>query len=77
MLVGTRDSKYFQGKGMINLVGKTKTITEYIEAIKLGKYVISTDTSAYHIAALSRIPFLAIFTGGVKPAARLNFYTQL
>jgi GT2 family glycosyltransferase/ADP-heptose:LPS heptosyltransferase len=76
VLVGTRDSKYFHGRGMVNLVGKTKTITEYIEAIKLGKYVISADTSAYHIAALSRIPFLAIFTGGVKPAARLNFYTQ-
>ncbi len=76
LLVGTRDSKYFQGKSIINLIGKTKTITEYIEAVKLGKYVISTDTSAYHIAALSRIPFLAIFTGGVKPAARLNFYTD-
>jgi GT2 family glycosyltransferase/ADP-heptose:LPS heptosyltransferase len=76
LLLGTRDSKYFHGTGMVNLVGKTKTITEYIEAIKLGQYVISTDTSAYHIAALSRIPFLAIFTGGVRPAARLNFYTR-
>ena len=76
LVVGTRDSKYFQGPGIINLTGKTGTITEYIEAVKLGKYVISTDTSAYHIAALSRIPFLAIFTGGMKPAARLNFYSN-
>jgi len=76
LVVGTRDSKYFQGQGIINLTGKTGPITEYIEAVKLGKYVISTDTSAYHIAALSRIPFLAIFTGGMKPAARLNFYSN-
>jgi len=76
LVVGTRDSQYFQGPGIINLVGKTRTITEYIEAVKLGKYVISTDTSAAHIAALSRIPFLAIYTGGVKPAGRLNFYTN-
>jgi len=76
LVVGTRDSEYFQGQGIINLVGKTRTIPEFIEAVKLGKYVISTDTSACHIAALSRIPFLAIFTGGVNPAARLNFYTD-
>jgi GT2 family glycosyltransferase/ADP-heptose:LPS heptosyltransferase len=76
LVVGTRNSKYFQGQGIVNLAGKTQAITEYIEAVKLGKYVISTDTSAYHIAALSRIPFLAIFTGGVKPEARLNFYTN-
>lgn len=76
LIVGTRNSKYFQGHGLVNLAGKTQTITEYIEAVKLGKYVISTDTSTYHIAALSRIPFLAIFTGGVKPEARLNFYTD-
>jgi GT2 family glycosyltransferase/ADP-heptose:LPS heptosyltransferase len=76
LIVGTRNSKYFQGQGIVNLSGKTQTITEYIEAVKLGKYVISTDTSTYHIAALSRIPFLAIFTGGVKPEARLNFYTD-
>jgi ADP-heptose:LPS heptosyltransferase len=42
----------------------------------LGRYVISTDTSAYHIAALSGIPFLAIFTGGVRPEARLNLYEK-
>jgi GT2 family glycosyltransferase len=76
LVVGTRDSKYFQGENIINLSGKTASITEYIEAVKLGKYVISTDTSAYHIAALSRIPFLALFTGGMKPAARLNFYSN-
>ena len=76
VVVGTRDSKYFQGQGIINLVGRTRTVTEYIEAVKLGKYVISTDTSAAHIAALSRIPFLAIYTGGVKPSGRLNFYTN-
>jgi len=76
LVVGTRDSKYFQDPSIINLSGKTPTITEYIEAVKLGKYVISTDTSAYHIAALSRLPFLALFTGGMKPAARLNFYSN-
>lgn len=76
IIVGTKDSKYYQGKGIINLVGKTKTIAEFIEVIKLGKYVISTDTSAYHIAALSGIPFLAIFTGGVLPEARLKYYKK-
>jgi GT2 family glycosyltransferase/ADP-heptose:LPS heptosyltransferase len=76
LVVGTKNSKYLKGQGIVNLAGHTKTITDYIEAVKLGKYVISTDTSAYHIAALARIPFLAIFTGGVKPAARLNFYTN-
>ena len=76
LIVGTGDSEYFHEQGVINLSGKTATITEYIEAVKMGKYVISTDTSAYHIAALSGIPFLAIFTGGVKPEARLKFYTD-
>jgi len=74
LVVGTTHTRYFKGPGIINLVGKTTNITEYIEAVKLGTYVISTDSSAYHIAALAGIPFLAIFTGGVKPAARLNFY---
>jgi GT2 family glycosyltransferase/ADP-heptose:LPS heptosyltransferase len=74
LLVGTKDSKYYTGEKVVNFVGKTKTIAEFIEVIKLGKYVISTDTSAYHIAALSGIPFLAIFTGGVKPEARIGFY---
>ncbi len=76
LVVGTSQSRYLKGPGIINLVGKTTNITEYIEAVKLGTYVISTDSSAYHIAALAGIPFLAIFTGGVKPEARLNFYTN-
>ena len=66
-----------KGRRLINLVGKTKTIAEFIEVMKLGKYVISTDTSAYHIAALSGIPFLAIFTGGMKPEARLSNYSKI
>ena len=76
VVVGVDNSGYFKGSRLINLVNKTKTITEYIEAVKLGKYVISTDTSAYHIAALSGIPFLAIFTGGVKPESRVKFYSK-
>jgi GT2 family glycosyltransferase/ADP-heptose:LPS heptosyltransferase len=76
LILGTKDSEYYTGKKVVNLVGKTKTIAEFIEAVKLGKYVISTDTSAYHIAALSGIPFLAIFTGGIKPEARLGFYEK-
>jgi GT2 family glycosyltransferase/ADP-heptose:LPS heptosyltransferase len=76
LIVGTKDSEYYKGKKVVNLVGKTRAITEFIEVVKLGKYVISTDTSAYHIAALSGIPFLAIFTGGVKPEARLGFYDK-
>ena len=76
LIIGTKDSEYLKGNKVVNLVGKTGSIAEYIEAIKLGKYVISTDTSAYHIAALSAIPFLAIFTGGVTPEARLSFYSK-
>ena len=76
IVVGTKNSEYFKGKKTINLIGKTKSIAEYIEIIKLGKYVISTDTSAYHVAALAGIPFLAIFTGGVTPEARLSFYSK-
>ena len=76
LVVGVQDSEHFQGKRVINLNGKTKTIAEYIEAVKLGSYVISTDTSACHVAALADIPFLAIFTGGVPPEARLQFYTR-
>lgn len=76
IVVGTKDSEYFSGEKMINLTGKTKTIAEFIEVVKLGKYVVSTDTSAYHIAAMSGIPFLAIFTGGVKPEARVNHYEK-
>ena len=44
--------------------------------MKLGKYVISTDTSACHIAGLSDIPFLAIFTGGVLAESRLKYYRK-
>jgi GT2 family glycosyltransferase/ADP-heptose:LPS heptosyltransferase len=76
LMTGTKDSDYFKGRKIVNLSAKTKTISEYIEAIKLGKYVISTETGAYHIAALASIPFLAIFTGGVKPETRLNFYSK-
>ncbi len=76
LVLGTKDSRYYTGEKVINLVGKTKTITEFIEAVKLGEYVISTDTSAYHIAALSGIPFLAIFTGGMTPESRLNLYKK-
>lgn len=74
VVVGTTNSKCFNSRGIINLVGKTKNIPEYIEAVKLGAYVISAESSAYHIASMAGIPFVAIFTGGVKPEARLNFY---
>ena len=76
LVVGLKSSRYFKGKRLVNLTGKTATIPEFIEAVRLGSYVISTDTSAYHIAALADIPFLAIFTGGVKPEARLSFYRR-
>lgn len=76
IITGTKDSYYFKGRKVINLIGKTKTIPEYIEAVKLGRYVISTDTSAYHVAALAGIPFLAIFTGGMTPESRLNLYEK-
>ena len=76
LILGTKNSQFYKGGKVVNLVGKTKSITEFIEVVKLGKYVVSTDTSAYHIAALSGIPFLAIFTGGVKPEARLSFYEK-
>jgi len=73
VIVGTKNCAYYRGNAIINLTEKTDTITEYIEALKLGKYIVSTDTSAYHVAALSKIPFLAIFTGGVTPESRLSF----
>ena len=76
IFTGTKASPYFKGKNAINLIGKTNNIPEYIEALKLGKYIISSDTSACHIAALAGIPFLAIFTGGVLANARLNFYEK-
>jgi GT2 family glycosyltransferase/ADP-heptose:LPS heptosyltransferase len=76
VLIGTKGSPYFKETGAVNLVGKTITIPEYIEALKLGKYVISSDTSACHVAGLSDIPFLAIFTGGVLASARLNYYQK-
>jgi len=76
VIVGTKNCAYYRGNAIINLTEKTDTITEYIEALKLGKYIVSTDTSAYHVAALSKIPFLAIFTGGVTPESRLSFYSN-
>jgi GT2 family glycosyltransferase/ADP-heptose:LPS heptosyltransferase len=76
LVVGVQSSRNFKGKRLVNLTGKTTTIPEFIEAVRLGSYVVSTDTSAYHIAALADIPFLAIFTGGVKPEARLAFYRR-
>lgn len=76
VIIGTKESPYLKGDGVVNLVGKTSTVPEYIEAVKLGRYVISSDTSACHIAGLSGIPFLAIFTGGVLAEARLNYYRK-
>ncbi len=76
IFLGTKESSYLKGKNAVNLVGKTSTIPEYIEALKLGKYVISSDTSACHVAGLSGIPFLAIFTGGVLAESRLNYYRK-
>ena len=38
--------------------------------------VISTDTYLYHIAGLLDIPFLAIFTGGINPDARVTYYDK-
>ncbi|NTW14924.1 MAG: glycosyltransferase family 9 protein [Candidatus Moranbacteria bacterium] len=76
IIVGTTGSRHFVGKRVINLIGKTKSIEEYIEAVKCGSYVISTDTSACHVAGLSDIPFLAIFTGGVPVSARLGYYKR-
>lgn len=76
LITGTKESKYYVGDKLIDLTGKTRTIAEFIEVVKLGKYVISTDTSAYHIAALSGIPFLAIFTGGMTPESRVSLYEK-
>jgi len=76
VVTGVKDSPYFRGRRLVNLVNQTATITEYIELVKMGRYVICTDTSAYHIAALAGIPFLAIFTGGIHPAARLSLYDK-
>jgi GT2 family glycosyltransferase/ADP-heptose:LPS heptosyltransferase len=76
LILGTKNSEYYKGEKAINLIGKTKTITEFVEALKLGKYVISTDTSANHIAAMAGIPFLAIFTGGMTPESRLDLYKK-
>lgn len=76
IFVGTKESQFLTGHKAINLVGKTKTVQEYIEALKLGTYVISSDTSACHIAGFSGIPFLAIFTGGVLAEARLSYYQK-
>ncbi len=76
IFIGTVDSPFLHGKGAVNLIGKTVTIPEYIEALKLGKYVISVDTSACHVAGLSGIPFLAIFTGGVLAESRLGYYQK-
>jgi len=76
LVVGVHASPYFRGSRLVNLTGKTRTIPEFIEAVRLGRYVVSTDTSAYHIAALAGIPFLAIFTGGIRPQARLPFYRR-
>jgi GT2 family glycosyltransferase/ADP-heptose:LPS heptosyltransferase len=76
VITGITDSEFFTGKKVVNLVGKTKTIPEFIEVVRKAKYVVSTDTSAYHIAALCGIPFLAIFTGGVLPESRLSYYDK-
>ncbi|MEI7824176.1 MAG: glycosyltransferase [Chlorobiaceae bacterium] len=76
LFIGTEASPHLRGKNAINLIGKTNSIPEYIEALKFGKYIISSDTSACHIAALAGIPFLAIFTGGVRAKARLNYYQK-
>lgn len=76
LVLGTKNSRYYRGNNIVNLVGETEKVSEFIEAIKLGKYVISSDTCAYHIAALSGIPFLTIFSGGIKPEARLNHYEK-
>jgi len=46
----------------INIVGKTN-IFEYIEVIKKAKFIVTNDTSSYHIGINEEIP-TAIITGG-------------
>ena len=40
VITGTKNSAYYKGKNVVNLVNKTKTIAEFIEVVKFGKYVI-------------------------------------
>lgn len=76
LIVGAKDSPSFRGRRVVNLANQTRTVTEYIELVKMGQYVISTDPSAWHIAAFSGIPFLALFTGEGRPEAQLRLYEQ-
>ena len=45
-----------------DIVGKTNLL-DFIEVIKRSKFVITNDTSTYHIAVTNQIP-VAIITGG-------------
>ena len=45
-----------------NIVGKTNLL-DFIEIVKRAKYVITNDTSTYHIAVTNEVP-VAIITGG-------------
>ena len=46
----------------INIIGKTDML-EFIEVVKKSKFVITNDTSTYHIALNEEVP-VAIITGG-------------
>lgn len=46
----------------VDIIGKT-TLLEFIQVVKKASYVITNDTSTYHIAVINQIP-VAIITGG-------------
>ena len=46
----------------VDIIGKT-SLLEFIQVVKKASYVITNDTSTYHIAVVNQIP-VAIITGG-------------
>lgn len=70
LLCGTEmDRKYYNdllslipNVPYIDIISKT-SLVEFIEVIKRAKFVVTNDTSTYHIAVVNEIP-VAIITGG-------------
>jgi ADP-heptose:LPS heptosyltransferase len=65
-----------EDENFINLIGKTKDLIDVVELLKEAAYVVSVDTYLMQVAGHLNKPFLAIFTGGVKPDSRVAHFSR-
>lgn len=65
-----------ENMNIINLSGAMKSLYDYLDAVASADIIISTDSSAYHIAAAFGKPSIALF-GSIKSDLRTHYYSNI